>query len=151
MALPTMAIARAPIIALMATPPWVYPGVLSYHQTLLPPPHSQVINSVFKQIDATTDFKHLHEFECHKTQHNQLKTEYQVMKQESEANRRKGLAREKQLQAREAATAAREANQNERDEQITLLKAHFNQLELKVTDLKEQNKLFKLNCSPVRI
>ena len=43
--------------------------------------------------------------------------------------------KEKTIKAKEAALATREDNQNERDKQLTLLKAHVTQLELRSSDL----------------
>ena len=66
------------------------------------------------------------------------------LKHDNDANKKKWVTREKQLRAKEAALTAREANQCEKDEQIELLKAHVNTLELNIVDLEGQNKLFKL-------
>ena len=63
--------------------------------------------------------------------------------QEMESTKKNWLARERQIKDREAITS-REAYQNEHDEQNWLLKTHMNKLELRITDVEEQNRLFKL-------
>ena len=74
----------------------------------------------------------------------QLRIELDQITAENENARKKNAAREKQLKARENAVTLRGANQHEREEQFVMLKSHVNNLELAVTDLKEQNKLLKI-------
>ena len=76
--------------------------------------------------------------------YNDLQEKYKILENETQIEKRKLSLKEKQIKAREAAVVAREANQKERDEQITLLKSHINELELRIKDLDDQNKLWKL-------
>ena len=74
----------------------------------------------------------------------QLLKDLSRLREETDERKKKSAARERQLKARENSALVREANQDERDEQITLLKTHVNGMELRIKDLEEQNKLLKL-------
>ena len=110
------------------------------------PPAENDYTRILLQLDKTTnDYNHLHiELEAVKASNHQLQHGLDKQKNELEANKKKWAAREKQIKTREAALTGREANQDERDEQIELLKAHANHLERKVIDLEKQNKDLKL-------
>ena len=73
-----------------------------------------------------------------------MKSDHLKLKAENDQIKKKTSEKEKQLKAREQAVTSREINQNERDEQLQLLKNHCQKLELTITDLEEQNKLLKL-------
>ena len=89
-------------------------------------------------------YKLSQDYECIKAKYRELQCQVEEMQREAQENKKKLLCKEKQLKAKETAITAREINQNERDEQITLLKTYVNDLELRVKDLDEQNKLLKL-------
>ena len=126
-------------------PPGLHPPqVLSNAQ-------NQFDDALQAQLDKTTvDFNNL-QLECKtiQSEQKQLKTELESQRQENEAGKKKWAAREKQLKAREAAITAREANQNERDQQLVMLKKALHEKECQCDDLIEQNNLLKLQraCS----
>ena len=99
--------------------------------------HMRTISMYEENIANDELCKLTHEYKALLTWHSKLQHDSDLMK-------KKTALKEKQIKAKEAALEAREVNQNEREEQIKLLKMHVNKLELMVKDLEEQNKLWKL-------
>ena len=137
-------------IANIAAGPW--PTTLTgynYNQAHPAPPPSHaknVTDRILEQLDTTTaDYNNLQlKYQDLCAEQMRIKSVNEIQKADLETNRKKWLTREKQLKARESAIITREANQNERDEQIVLLKTHVHKMECKINDLEEQNKLLKL-------
>ena len=95
--------------------------------------------------NTTADYnKAQQEIDIQKADNAQLREALACIKADVVNTKKRWLWRENTIKAKEAALTTREVDENERDNQLTLLKAHVTKLVLRSSDLEDQNKLLKL-------